>query len=131
METEIVGATLLNYELRFNKKSRKNPDCGHANVVPRFGESVQGVLYTLLGPNEIRKMDRFEHAPVDYRRELVVVRYSSQIRVAWTYIANESVIDDSLLPPRWYVDRLLAGSRYLSNDYVRFIQAFECQLETT
>ena len=122
-----VGVVLLNYELRFNKRSRKAPNRGHANIVPQFGSKVEGVLYELVCTNEIRKMDPFEHAPIDYRREIVFVRHSSTAHLAWTYIANESVIDDTLRPPRWYVDHLLAGQAYLSPKYVDFINSIECR----
>lgn len=124
---DCVGAELRNFELKFNKRSRKSPNSGHANIVPKFGSKVEGVLYSLASSREIQKMDTFEYAPIDYRRELVFVRVASRLVLSWTYIANESAIDDSLRPPPWYIEHLLAGRIFLSPAYIAFIESVECR----
>ena len=126
LEDVPIRATLTNYVLRFNKKSRKDPNAGHANIVPKFGVQVEGVLYPLRDAQEIEKMDPFESAPSHYRRELVFVRTDSRLVLAWTYIANPSVVDETLLPPKWYVEHLLAGAEFLSPKYIDKIRQVEC-----
>ncbi len=45
--TQILGGTLHNYQLAFNKRSVKYPGAASANVVEAKGSHVQGVLYKL------------------------------------------------------------------------------------
>jgi len=123
---EPIAGKLWNFRLRFNKRSRKNPEAGHANIVADFSSSVEGVLYHLCDEHEISKMDPFESAPSHYRRELVFVETEDSLILAWTYIANDSVIDDSLFPPKWYIEHLLAGSQFLSSEYVDQLKSIEC-----
>ena len=123
---DVRSGTLLNFQLKFNKRSRKNPQAGHANIEPEFGSHVEGVLYELQDDREIEKMDRYESAPEDYRRELVLLQTQAKPILAWTYLANDSVIDNSLSPPEWYIQHLLAGSRFLSLGYIQSIKATAC-----
>ena len=118
-----IAGTLHNFELRFNKRSRLNPAAGHANIVHAFGSSVEGVLYPLQDEAEIEKMDPFESAPTHYRRELVLVETANSVVLTWTYIANATVIDESLIPPRWYLDHLLEGRNFLSDSYVHLLES--------
>ena len=122
---EPQAGTLRNFRLRFNKRSRKNPQAGHANIEPEYGSYVEGVLYPLADEQEVLKMDRFESAPTDYRRELVFIETMDTLELAWTYIANERVIDNNLAPPAWYVDHLLAGSEFLSRTYIESIESVD------
>lgn len=122
-----IPGVLANFRLKFNKRSRKDPNAGHANVEPDFSSRVEGVLYLLRDDREIAKMDRFENAPTDYRRELVFIVGKGQMVLAWTYIANDMVVDNTLLPPAWYIGHLLAGSEFLSDAYVQSIQQVTCK----
>lgn len=126
-----TAGVLSNYRLRFNKRSRKNPCAGHANIEPDFSSRVEGVLYPLCDDREIEKMDPFESAPTHYRRELVFIQGREQLVLAWTYIANDSVVDNALSPPKWYIKHLLAGSEFLSNDYIEFIRHVECLADSS
>ena len=114
--------------LRFNKRSRREEGAGHANIVVAFDEVVEGVLYELDGVEEILKMDRFEGAPVQYGRDVVEVvrRTDGQTIAAWTYFGNNAVLQDGLLPPRWYMDHLLAGEAHLSLDYFQRLNETPC-----
>lgn len=123
---QISSAKLNGFALRFNKRSRKTPVSGRANIVQRKESSVFGVLYRLEQPNEIVKMDRFEHAPIDYRRLIVEVEANGQTIVCWTYIANHRVVDNSLVPQRSYVNHLLAGREYLPKEYVEELDSIVC-----
>lgn len=122
----VCGARLDGFALRFNKRSRKAPVSGRANIVKEEGATVFGVLYRLKQPDEIVKMDRFEHAPVDYRRLLIEVIANKQAVSCWTYFANARVVDNSLMPQRSYLNHLLAGREYLPTDYVIDLESVVC-----
>lgn len=124
----VVGAHLADHALHFNKRSRKQRGAGHANIAESPGDVVEGVLYRLAGPDEIEKMDPFEGAPVQYRRDVVRVCLArdGDIVSAWTYFGNEAVLSDGLLPPSWYMEHLLAGREYLTEAYVRRLQSTRC-----
>lgn len=123
---QISSARLDGFELKFNKRSRKSPVSGRANIVQKRGSIVFGVLYRLDRPEEIVKMDRFEHAPVDYRRLMVEVLSNCQPVVCWTYFANDRAVDHSLSPQRSYLTHLLAGRDYLPEEYVRELASVVC-----
>ena len=123
---QVASARLNGFALRFNKRSRKLPVSGRANIVQKDGATVFGVLYRLEHPNEIVKMDRFEHAPIDYRRLIVEVEADGQAVACWTYFANQRVVDNSLVPQQSYVNHLLAGKKYLPQEYVDELESIVC-----
>lgn len=112
------GAVLDDVRLVFDKVSRQHPEEAHANIVYAPGSRVEGVLYELAIPEEILKMDRFERAPVNYGRDVVIVTAGGGGRIStWTYFANASVRRAGLRPSRSYLNHLLAGVDYLSSGY--------------
>jgi gamma-glutamylcyclotransferase (GGCT)/AIG2-like uncharacterized protein YtfP len=121
-----TGAVLEGFRLVFNKASRAHAGVGHANIQLARDQRVEGVLYKLCDNEEIRKMDRFESTPVNYSRDLIEVRVGSEYRVTWTYFANPAVRQTGLLPPRSYLDHLLAGRQFLSIDYYRALSSVDC-----
>ena len=123
---QVSSARLDGFALRFNKRSRKSPVSGRANIVQEAGSAVFGVLYRLVQPNEIVKMDRFEHAPIDYRRLIVEVVANDHAVASWTYFANDRVVDNSLVPQRSYLIHLLAGREYLPEEYVFDLESVVC-----
>lgn len=122
----VSSARLDGFALRFNKRSRKSPVSGRANIEQEAGSTVFGVLYRLEQPDEIIKMDRFEHAPVDYRRLIVEVLAGGKAVSSWTYFANARVVDNSLMPERSYLNHLLAGRDYLPEEYVFDLESVVC-----
>ncbi len=146
-----AGARLENFALVFDKTSKKHAGTGHANVQPAPGQVVEGVLYWLESAAEIDRMDRFESTPVNYSREVIQVRVqaahlpseavleaeisdgtalqpaSDVVITTWTYFANPAVRQPGLLPPRTYLDHLLAGRPFLSSDYYEMLRAHPCE----
>jgi gamma-glutamylcyclotransferase (GGCT)/AIG2-like uncharacterized protein YtfP len=114
---DAVGGQLTDYDLVFNKMSRDHAGVGHANIEFRRGAVTEGVLYELAAVEEIYKMDPFERAPWNYGREVVEVQHAQGATWAWTYFANPAVIRADLSPPLEYLDHLLAGAQFLSQDY--------------
>ncbi len=121
-----TGAVLEGFRLVFNKVSRAHAGVGHANIQLAPGERVEGVLYELQDNEEIRKMDRFESTPINYSRDLIEVRVGAAYRVTWTYFANPAVRQGGLQPPRSYLQHLLAGREYLSEEYFRALSQVGC-----
>ena len=114
---QVSGARLENYSLFFNKMSKDHDGIGHANIQYQKGDRVEGVLYELTQTIEIDKMDLFERAPINYGREVIQVSTGSQQIWAWTYFANKALIRDGLDPTAEYLEHLLTGKPYLSEDY--------------
>ena len=137
-------AHLEGFALAFDKTSAAHPGLGHANIVYAPGRRVEGVLYWLAGLDEILRMDRFESTPVNYSREIIRVRVQASHLPAgpvadgvadndgsfavptWTYVANPAVRRAGLLPPRSYLNHLLAGRPYLSPAYVDMLERWPC-----
>jgi gamma-glutamylcyclotransferase (GGCT)/AIG2-like uncharacterized protein YtfP len=99
---------------------------GHANIAWARGRRVEGVLYELDGPEEIRRMDAFERTPINYSRDRVVVDTPEGPRVSWTYFANPAVRRPGLRPDRGYLAHLLAGRPYLTRAYCEFLERVPC-----
>lgn len=123
---EVVAGILPDMRLTFDKRSRHQEGAGHANIRFARGEFVAGVLYRLVPPEEILRMDPFEVAPRHYGRDAVWVQTEAGDVAAWTYFANAAVIDPTLKPPRWYLEHLLAGKDFLPADYVRGLEKTPC-----
>ncbi|NJN53225.1 MAG: gamma-glutamylcyclotransferase, partial [Gammaproteobacteria bacterium] len=62
--TAIRGAVLAQVRLTFDKVSREHPGIGHAALTFAPGGSVEGVLYDLVGADDIARMDVFERTPI-------------------------------------------------------------------
>jgi hypothetical protein len=45
-------------------------------------------------------------------------------------VANPAVLDDHILPARWYLEHLLAGREFLSVDYWQRINQSQCLAES-
>ena len=133
------GARLQGFALAFDKTARHHEGVGHANLIYEPESRVEGVLYWLSTVTEIEKMDPFERAPINYSREVVRVEVStadlrsisgeqdSSLVPTWTYFANPAVRQPDLLPPRSYLDHLLAGERFLSSDYLAMLRRWPCE----
>jgi hypothetical protein len=74
-------------------------------------------------------MDPYERAPVNYGRDVVMVQTASATVAAWTYFANDAVRRPGLAPRRSYLDHLLAGASYLSDEYLAWLAAIRCAAE--
>ncbi|WP_019952737.1 gamma-glutamylcyclotransferase family protein [Kushneria aurantia] len=98
----------------------------HANVRQQQGAVVEGVLYQLTAPAQILDMDPFEGHPEAYRREVCTIATEEGALSGWVYIAPVENTDDNCLPAREYLDHLLAGRDYLSDDYYRRLCAQPC-----
>lgn len=126
---EAMSGKLENMALRFNKRARRTPDCACANVGWSPGSVVEGVLYRLADEKQIERLDPFEGTPRYYSRERFPILTAQGVIPGWVYVANPANIDNSILPHRWYLNHLLAGRPFLSEEYFHFLQQVVCHDE--
>lgn len=120
----IHAGRLAGFDLAFDKQSRDHADSGHANLVHARDGYAEGVLYELVSEEEIRLMDPFERAPINYSREAVTVATAAGAIHAWTYFANPAVRAPGARPEAAYLAHLLCGRPWLSEDWYARLAAW-------
>ena len=123
--SQVLSGQLSGYELSFNKYSAKREGSA-ANIIRQENAVTEGVLYLLSGEEQIIEMDPFEGFPDHYTRKLLSIATKYEWVRAWVYIANQRFIRANLLPPRWYLDHLLAGKQFLTQPYYERLKKVEC-----
>jgi gamma-glutamylcyclotransferase len=110
---------LNNYILKFNKKSSKG-DWSFANIEESEGDVVEGIIFEI-SELHLEKLDKFEGAPVHYRREKINVISGGNKIECITYIAQNDYIVEGLKPTDDYMKFLIDGSSLLSSDYQKML----------
>ncbi len=108
--------------LRFDKKD--GASFGHASVHFSRNSIVEGVLYRLNDVGEVKKLDVYETTPILYSRDLFAVECEWGVIYAWVYIANNAALGKKLNPEPWYLDHLLAGKPWLTDEYYQFLLSY-------
>ncbi len=110
----------------FNKTSLKSDseDIGFANIVETKNESdvVEGLLYNFT-ESDFNKLDVYEGVKDGHYYKAIVQTLitggkdkGKQVE-AITYISKKT--REGLRPPRWYLDHLLKGKDFLSEEYYK------------
>lgn len=122
---ERMAVTLLDYELRFNKKSLRYSGYGVANINKKLGAKVEGILY-LIPDHQIDQLDTFEGYPNHYVRETITVQTKDgKLLEAVTYTAAPDFIQEGLAPHSEYLHAILEGAKeMLSSDHIRYLEMF-------
>lgn len=120
-----LSGRLDGWRLCFDKRSSV-AGVSHANVQPEAGAVVEGVLYELLTFRQLLEMDPYEGHPQEYERRLMTIETPEGQRAGWVYIARPDRIDGRGRPAKEYLAHLLAGRRYLSDDYYRRLAEQPC-----
>jgi gamma-glutamylcyclotransferase (GGCT)/AIG2-like uncharacterized protein YtfP len=120
----MLAGRVAGFDLAFDKQSREHAGTGHANLVFAPGQHAEGVLYELVSEAEIRRMDPFEHAPVNYSREAVAVQTAVGVIHAWTYFANPAACVRGARPEAAYLAHLLCGRPWLSEAWYARLAAW-------
>ena len=123
---QLSPGLLENHQLSFNKRATGKPGIAYANIDYAKGRVVEGVLYQLKVAEDIALMDPFEGHPVRYRREVLPIHTGQGAELAWVYLANPAMIASKLLPERAYLNHLLAGKEWYSDDYYLWLSSHEC-----
>ncbi|GHC30798.1 gamma-glutamylcyclotransferase [Kushneria pakistanensis] len=121
----MLAATLRHWQLYFDKASRIE-GVAHANVRREEGSHVEGVLYELKHPSQIRDMDPFEGHPVEYCRQVEMIDTADGPLAAWVYVALPEKTALGRIPAREYMAHLLAGEDFLSQTYVERLRQQQC-----
>jgi hypothetical protein len=108
----IVSAWLLNYELKFNKISKKQGAV--ANIMLKAGSIVEGVLYQI---EDIKTIDIYEGYPKHYNRIQMSFNIDNKDVLAWIYIAQPHYIKEGLKPKQEYLNHILKGKSYMTPEY--------------
>lgn len=104
---------------RFHKKSKDGSGKGSLIEV---GEGVYVAVYELDGPDKA-KLDKIEGLGAGYLEDkLNVPGFGDCV----TYVAEESAINDDLLPYTWYRQLVVLGCTYhrFPNEYVKLLSAY-------
>jgi gamma-glutamylcyclotransferase (GGCT)/AIG2-like uncharacterized protein YtfP len=112
-------AVLRGYRLLFNKKSlreRLPGKIGFANVNECPDGQVEGILYEI-APESLPVLDASERYPDHYDRIQVVVEVESGSETCWVYKAQPDKIAEGLVPSRNYLNHILSGREFLSQQY--------------
>lgn len=119
-----MPAKLMDYELKFNKVAKADPRKGFANVEPKQGSVVEGIVYELDNIT-VGLLDKMEGTPNHYEKTIVEVVLESGEKInAITYVANSKMVRDGLLPARDYINKFLVdGEKYLSPEYAAMLRA--------
>ena len=115
-------AFLNDYKFIINKKSKKNPNNGFANVIPEQNKIVEGILYEVY-ETDIIKLDKFEGYPNHYGREILDLRLSDGSKIKGVvYVAQQQWTSPvELKTTNEYKNFILEGKQYISENYYEFL----------
>jgi gamma-glutamylcyclotransferase (GGCT)/AIG2-like uncharacterized protein YtfP len=120
---------LQGYTVRYNKKSVDGS--GKCNVV-RTDENdrVYGVVYDFL-VDEQPALDKHEGLGRGYHTEEVRVVTDNGETGAYTYVADELAVDESLRPYSWYKEFVVKGARQhrLPDEYIAQLESVDADAD--
>jgi hypothetical protein len=114
---------LPGYTVRYNKRSKDGS--AKCNLVrTNENDTVYGVVYDFLH-EEKPSLDEHEGLGRGYHTEEIRVVTEDGQTGAYTYVADDSAVDDSLKPYSWYKDLVVEGAkRHLLP--TKYIEQLEC-----
>jgi gamma-glutamylcyclotransferase len=119
-------ATLLNFELAFNKVCSASKGEGYANIVNKKGAVTLGVLYDINYAG-LRTLDLYEGYPLHYGRRQMYVYVGERKFKTWVYYAQQGMVGKGLKPSPLYLSHLISGAaRYLPKEYFDYLRSLEC-----
>lgn len=111
--------TLSGFRLLFNKMALRDrlPDgIGFANINRDPTGTVEGVVYDI-HDEQLQRLDESERYPDHYGRILVSIETETGLLECQTYQARPEKCADGLVPSRNYLNHILAGRDFLSEQY--------------
>ena len=115
------AACLIEYQLRFNKRSVDESGKGNAWETRDPNDIVWGVMVRV-PITEKPALDRAEGLGNGYiERQVRVIDEGGAAHSLPAYVATESHIDHSLRPYRWYLDLVIRGAKVhgIPSEYVQ------------
>ena len=109
---------MKDWKLIFNKISKKKEGSGYANIEREIGSIVEGIIYKV-NDDTIKMLDCYEGVRYDsyFQKERLVENERNESINCIVYIANPRKTDNSLKPEKKYLDHLLEGKEYISENY--------------
>jgi gamma-glutamylcyclotransferase len=103
------------YKLVINKRSKKNPNIGFANIVEDENSIVEGIIYDI--PDEdVYILDKYEGVNNNHYYKTYMYINNESVLV---YIANGSWLSDKELETtEEYKNFILEGKEFLSKEYI-------------
>jgi hypothetical protein len=120
---------LPGYTVRYNKRSEDGS--GKCNLVrTKESDRVYGVIYEFLD-QEKPSLDKHEGLGRDYHTEEIRVITDNGETGAYTYVADESAVDDSLRPYSWYKELVVEGARQhsLPDEYIAQLEGVDADTD--
>ena len=123
--TKMFKGSMSDWQLVFNKINDRKEGAGFANIVPKESSIVEGIIYEV-NEDSIQKLDVREGFPNHYQRlEMPVWDDMGGFFKCATYIANPNKIKEDLKPEKWYLNHLLEGKEFLSENYFSDLKNIE------
>ena len=110
------SAVLYGHELVFDVPDDHAHAAGYANVRKKAGSTVHGVLYDL-DSEAFAILDKYEHVPILYTRQLIPILHQSEVKNAFIYLGSVSNLKQNLRPTKRYINRILLGKEFLPKIY--------------
>ena len=110
---------LSGYRLRFNKlalRERLPEGIGFANINEDPSGLVEGIIYEVVD-EDVARLDESERYPDHYGRISIIVESDGGPIECQTYQAQPDKTADGLVPSRNYLNHILAGRDFLSQQY--------------
>ncbi len=107
--TRVGTAHMPNHALRFHKRGRDGSAKCNALASGSTTDGVYGVVYEIDDKDKAR-LDAVEGVGQGYAEKRVDVFVDGKAEQVFCYVAEESYIDDTLLPYDWYRDLVVAGA---------------------
>jgi len=120
---EIVGekGVLKGFELIFNKQADIKPGRSYANIINKEGTEVQGAIHRI-SEEELKEIDKNEGYPEHYNRIILNIKNEDGTEIPCVvYIANCFKTKPGLKPEKEYLERLLAGKKFMSENYFEWL----------
>ena len=111
---------LQNYILVFNKRAKRNPKEGYANVIQSTNSIVEGALYEV-AEKDILKLDKYEGYPKHYSKQTVSINVGGVNLDAIVYVATSDFLGEGLKPTQEYLNHILAGRDIFSIEYYQLL----------
>lgn len=105
----LLGTIALNgWQLKFHKRGQDHSAKCNIIQTDNTADVVYGAIYEMLR-QEKQKLDKIEGLHAGYRLAQIE---TANIGPAFFYVAEQTYIDNMLLPFDWYKRLVLAGGRY-------------------
>jgi gamma-glutamylcyclotransferase (GGCT)/AIG2-like uncharacterized protein YtfP len=121
--THKTSGVLKEYQLEFVHFIKSDTQSGFANIVIKDGAQVEGVVYTV--DDSVSCLDKYECVPIDYFREELLVQTPKGERQCIVYIGNKANTGELTKPAREYLDHILKGEPFLTDEYFARLAATE------